>query len=190
MLSETEMRILRQELEKGLKRYKETEKIKFNMSHNMLERLIFLNEGKRKVIAFDFELIKKLDLSNVSFDNVAIIDADFTGSTGAIIDPQTIYDKSFEETKLTDVEINGSFVGVNVYGTDFTGSKGAKIDPQTVRDKLFYGTKLTDVKINGSFEGVNVYKADFTGAIISSKIDFYNEEYQDIEIEFVKKLKL
>lgn len=190
MLSETEMRILRQELEKGLKRYKETEKIKFNMSHNMLERLIFLNEGKRKVIAFDFELIKKLDLSNVSFDNVDVKGRDFTGSKGVKINPQTVYNKSLYQTKLTNVELDGSFNGVHVEFADFTGSKGAIIDPQTVYDKSLFSTKLKDVKINGIFEGVNVYKADFTGAIINSKIDFYNEEYQDIEIEFVKKLKL
>jgi hypothetical protein len=61
------------------------------------------------------------------FDDVCITEADFTGSKGAKINPQTIYEKNLDSTKCADVEFIGSFNDVGIEFADFTGSNYEEI---------------------------------------------------------------
>lgn len=86
---------LRKDLVSELLKYEGNEKIKLDLSIEELEDLIFtFNCSGARKIAINFELIKKLDLSGVSFDNVDIRHLDFTGSKGVKINPQTVYNKN------------------------------------------------------------------------------------------------
>lgn len=91
----------------GLAQYDGIDKIRLDMSHVMLEKLIFLQEEEgRKTFAFDFNLIKKIDLSGVSFDDVSVEYVDFTGSKGeTAINPQTVFLGSLVGTTLSDVKL-------------------------------------------------------------------------------------
>ncbi len=53
-----------------------------------------------KIAAFEFELIKKLDLTNVSFNDVIVNGLDFMGCKGTVIDLDIIYNCSFRGTIL------------------------------------------------------------------------------------------
>lgn len=148
MINETELQKLREELRLGLAQYDGIDKIRLDMSHEMLEKLIFLQEEEgRKTFAFDFNLIKKIDLGGVSFDDVSVEYVDFTGSKGAVINPQTVELKSLLKTTLAGVKFIGSFDGADVRAADFTRSKEAVINPQLVYNKSLLGAKLADVKL-------------------------------------------
>ena len=68
-------------------------------------------------------LKRKIDLSNVSFDNVDVELVDFTGTKGVKLNPQKVYDKSLYGAKLNGVEIIGNIDGVETHLTDFSGAK-------------------------------------------------------------------
>lgn len=72
------------------------------------------------------------------------------------INPQTIYRKTLNSTKLSGVKFIGSFDGARIYLTDFTGSKGAKINPQTIYDKSLCRTVCADVEFTGPFDDVKM----------------------------------
>ena len=149
------------------------ERIKFNADKELVEAILFDKEKDgEKRIAYCFKnVLNKFDFTGISFDNVDITSTDFTGSKGVKINPQTILNKFFYNTKLCDTEIEGSFDDVIVYHyTDFTGSKGAKINPQTLGRKDLVGIKLCDTEIIGSFAGVDIRNTDFTGSK-GAKID-------------------
>ena len=153
-----------------LSKYNGKDKILFyGIEPELLKEIVF----KKILIPGDtrYELRKKwskiynhIDFSNISFDDVDIIEISFKGSKGVKINPQTVYKKLLCATKLYDTEIIGTFDGVNIYGTDFTGSKGAKINPQTVYNKNLSNSKLCDAEIIGSLDGVNINGTDFTGS--------------------------
>lgn len=172
MLNNKEIENLREKFKTLLNDYNKSEKIKLEIPKEILENLIFMVNKKNyfKYPALDFELIKKLDLTDISFDGVNVSGLDFTGSKGVKINPQTIWEKKLGGTKLNNVEIVGSFDDVIIINTDFTGCIGAKIDPQTVWKKVLAGTILNGCEIDGSFEGVCVQKTDFTGST-GAKID-------------------
>ena len=72
---------------------------------------------------------ERKDVSNtMGFYDVSIYGADFTGSHGAVINPQKILDKDLRKARLCDVEITGSFDHAKLDGTSFKGSRGASID--------------------------------------------------------------
>ena len=178
-------RVLIEELSKykesGLKEY-----ITLDIDKEILHDILF----KDHKFAIPNDLWKLLDLSNVSFDGICVEYIDFTKSKGAVIDPQTVWNKDLTGTKLADVKIEGSFDGVYVYGADFTGSDGAVIDPQKVKYRSLYETKLTDVKIEGTFDDVYVVKTDFigsNGAIIDPQTVYdkslYETKLTDVEIK-------
>lgn len=138
---------LRNELAKELYNYYGTEKIKFDLTKEELEDIIFEYENpKKKKMAFNFTLIKKIDLSGVDFTNVDISGLNFNGSKGVQINPQTVYNKDLSDVTATDVEFIGSFDDVLIVKSDFTGSKGARIDDDTAK-KITGSCNLTDVEI-------------------------------------------
>ena len=103
---------------------------------------------------------------NGSFDGVYVYGADFTGSMGAWIDPQTISCSNLEETKLSNVCFVNNFDGISIEGADFTGSINAFIDPQTITHKSLVGVTLKDAHIiNKNMDGVTLKNTNFTGVI-------------------------
>lgn len=181
MLAEEQIQDLRNNLIKKLTHYSGKEKIKLDIPDNVLDQILFDGPRRNKQIAFDFELMKKLDLSNVSFDNLFCIEEglNFTGSKGAKINPQIIFYDYLKNSILCDVEFTGSFDGVDVSGANFTGSKGAKINPQTIENKSLENTVLCDVEFNGPFDSVNICGADFTGSK-GAKICVKNNQQDNI----------
>ena len=110
---------LREELRKNLEEYKSTDHYYLDIDKEIY-RDILLNKDDYS-FAIDFNLVKKLDLSNFSFDNVNVKGLNFKGSKGVIINPQKIFEKDLSFCNLEDVTINGSFNDVLVYYTNFKG---------------------------------------------------------------------
>jgi uncharacterized protein YjbI with pentapeptide repeats len=164
VMYEYQLEELRKELIRKLEEYTDNKKIKLNIESKEIEELIFIKHSEYIAEAFDFELIKKLDLTGVSFEQVCIEDVDFTGSYGVQINPQTVYNKNCRDTKFCDVEIVGSFDGVCIIDANFKGSKGAQINPQRILNKNCSRVVFRDAKIIGSFDDVSIIGADFTGS--------------------------
>lgn len=162
------IRVSRIILEEILIKYSNTEKLKITLPPKLLENLIFVRKNINGDCylepAFDFNLIKKLDLTNASFDNVDIRCLDFTGSYGVVLDPQKVYQKSVIKTILASTKIVGDFDDVIVTFADFTRSHGAKIKPEKVASKDLSYTKLCDVEFTGTFDNCNIIGSDFTGS--------------------------
>ena len=132
---------------------------------NIIFKENVLEDGKvYKEIAIPERLFRKIDFSNVSFDNVCICGFDFTGFIGVKIDPQTVYDKDFSFCVLSGVLFDGSFDGVNLSKTNFTGSRGARINPQTIPKKDLSKCKFSGVEFIGPFDGVKITGSNFTGS--------------------------
>ena len=133
-------------------------------SKESLDRIIFDRSIYNVKCIFHvlFRLKSRIDFDGVSFDGANISEADFTGSKGVRINPQTLCNKSLLG-KYTDVEFIGPFDGINISSADFTGSKGVRINPQTLCSKNLSG-KYTDVEFIGPFNNVDISSADFTGS--------------------------
>ena len=187
-LNEEKICELRNELMKVLISHHGEDKIKFDMPVKYLEQLIF-DTDKRGVKSFvtSFNYIKKIDLTDVCFDDVSVSHKDFTGSKGVRINPQKVKDKNFWETILTDVEIIGSFDGATLYKTNFKGSKGAKVDVQKLGTKRIVGVNFADAMVIGTFEGVELEYVDFTGSI-GTKMEYcYSKQFTNCnftDVEF------
>ena len=173
---------LRKDLTKLLEKFEknkvnnEETHIKLDIAPKLLEKIIFENiADDTKDFAIPMELLKNLDLTGISFEDVDIRMVDFTGSKGAVINPQEVYYKNMSGAKLSGVELVGSFEGVNIVNTDFTGSTGAVINPQEVYDKDMNGAKLNGVTIIGSFKDVDYKDADFTGTIFDESKKYKDE---------------
>ena len=126
--------------------------------------ILFNERGSYKKFAIPERLLKKIDFSNVSFDNVDIRGMDFTELKGVKINPQTVYDQNLSRCKFSGVEFIGPFDGIYLYETDFTGSKGAKIKPQKFLRKELIGCTLSGVEFIGPFDGTYLRETDFTGS--------------------------
>ena len=114
----------------------------------------------------EFNKIKKLDLSGVCFDGINVIGFDFTGCKGVKINPQTVWDKSLEDVKLSGVEIIGSFdsiidslAGVDIEDTDFTKSSFAKMELRKVKYNALKQIILNEIETNSSnLEKIKILK--------------------------------
>lgn len=71
--------------------------------------------------------LRNLDLNNVLItgicDNVGVRGTNFTGSRGAVINPQTVYEKDLFFTVLKDAIVVDDFKDVDTYYTCFDGAK-------------------------------------------------------------------
>lgn len=81
-----------------------------------------------RILLSDYsEILKYIDLTGISFSGLDVSYKNLEG-TNADIDPQTVYKKSLENTKLKNLDMSGKdFSGVNVVGADLEGTN-AKID--------------------------------------------------------------
>ena len=124
-----------------------------------------------------------------TFDGVYIGEADFTGSTGAVIDPKKLHVNrssfyrsrdyhDYYSIKMAGCKFSGvtftrkianykvhypEFYLPDIKGSDFTGSKGAVIYPDKYIDLI--NTTLKDTRILGKIEQVRMTGANFKGAI-------------------------
>ena len=146
---------------------------------NIIFKEIEVKEGKvYKEFAIAKRLLKKIDFSNVSFDNVCIRGLNFTGYMGVKINPQRVYNKDLRGCTFSGVEFVGSFDYTYMYDTNFAGSKGVRIDPQRVYKKDLRGCTFFGVKFIGPFDGAKISRANFTGskgALISPQKIYYRD---------------
>lgn len=158
---------------------------KIIIKKSILEKLIFDNKlcycknqdynnivKTCKVFSVDKNILEKLDLSEVSFDDFLAENVDFSGLYGVKLNPQKVYSKSLCCSILNGVEIIGSFDDVNVERTNFNGILGNnKLNPQTVNSKSLYGAILSGIEIIGSYNNVNVERTNFKGVLGNNKIN-------------------
>lgn len=158
---------------------------KIIIKKSILEKLIFDNKlcycknqdydnivKTCKVFSVDKNILEKLDLSEVSFDDFLAENVDFSGLYGVKLNPQKVYSKSLCCSILNGVEIIGSFDDVNVERTNFKGILGNnKLNPQRVNSKSLYGAILSGIEIIGSYNNVNVERTNFKGVLGNNKIN-------------------
>ncbi len=146
---------------------------------NIIFKEIEVEDGKvYKEFAIPKRLLKKIDYSNISFDNVCIRGLNFTGYMGVKIDPQKVYKQDLRGCTFSGVEFDGSFDYTYMYDTNFAGSKGVRIDPQRVYKKDLRGCTFFGVKFIGPFDGAKISRANFTGskgALISPQKIYYRD---------------
>lgn len=174
MFEKRKIKELRKILEKELSLYRGSKKIKLNIDASILDKILFSKQYDKnrklyKTFAINFFKIKKLDFSDISFDNVNIEGMNFCDSKGIKINPQTIYNKSMYATDLNNVEFIGPFDDVKIAYADFRRSKGAIIDPQIVFEKDLRLTNLTDTTITGTFEGTKLLNTLYNNEEIKVK---------------------
>lgn len=102
------------------------------ISEDLIEFFIFEDETKTK-IKENFSL-KGLDLSKVDFKNIEISGANFKGSMGARINPQSVKDKNCSNVNFCDVEVIGPFDNCNIEGASFKGIKFGPLDPELLKE--------------------------------------------------------
>ena len=138
-----------------------------------------------------------------NFIGAQICNADFTGSIDAVINPQTIKNKSLTDTVLTDAYVIGEDMnGVILNNTDFRGCKGnILIDPQKVAHKGLIDCKLSGVTIIGPLDGCRLLGTDFTGSkgayyegsnygLVNSKTNFNGVDTSKIDEEINNKERI
>ena len=103
-----------------------------------------------------------------SFDGVNIYRTDFTGSSGAYINPQTVLNKSLTSSNFSDVIFIGRFADAYIRCSSFKGSYNVIINPELIRNKDLSYTTLENVLFTGNFDGVSVIGANFKGSFNAS----------------------
>lgn len=166
---------IRNELEQELKQYDiEQGHIQLNIPSKVLEKIIFKHNYTCDCLefAFDFEQIKKLDLSSVSFDGVKVFNKDFSNSKGVKINPQTVHEKNIMNTILKDVEIVGSFDDVKIKGASFKGSVGAIVDLCCIYENDARNVDFCDAYVvNYRYRGAKTTGASINGVLKSIELD-------------------
>ena len=144
--------------------------------NNSFSNVIIETEPDEKIVisdvAFDSCIFNNINFSNIKLDNVDLIDVifkdcdlsymDFTGSYGAVVNPQVIYEKSLKSTNLTDALLvrNPSFDDCYVTKTTFSG-QDVSLNPQTLRNKTINHCHFNGVEFIGNdemFKNINLKK--------------------------------
>lgn len=206
-LTKQEIRKIREILKEKLEKYYGKEHIKLDIEPKDLEKIIFkpkLNslvylqnlavgnsrEDSKELatyytFAIDLDLLKKLDLTGVSFFQVDVRGENFAGSKGINLSPQFVYLQDFSHTTLTDVKILATFHDCKIVGTNFTGSKGAIIEPQKVHKKNLSYAILKNVEIKGYIDDCIVEGTVFDENINVDKL--YSSKTQEKLITSINK---
>ncbi len=121
-------------------------------------------------------LYKKVDFSNVSFDDVAVNGVDFSGWHNVTLNPQKVYQRDMSYTKLKGVKVIGSLHNCRILGIDTTGSSGVVVCTHGVYQGIMNYATLTDAVVIGDFEGIYTEGMDLTGAIMKESADIINFE--------------
>lgn len=110
-------------------------------------------------------VLKYIDLTNIDFKEQDITFIDFT-ETNANINPQTIYEKNLQNTKLIGDFKDKSFDGVYIFGTDFSNATNVHINPQKIKNKSIIKANVDGVDFdNNSFEGVHVTETNIENSL-------------------------
>lgn len=134
----------------------------------------YCNDGRSKRFALPRDICKKIDMSNVSFDNFEAVNFDFSDLVGVRINPNNLYLLEIKNVDFSNVTFLDEFRNCTVIKTNFQGNAGTIIDGKHVEGAIFaegmrYGggnefadvtfTKPINNVINGSISGT-----DFTGS--------------------------
>ena len=148
-------------------------KINLYLPVSLLEEIIFDKMGKKRILVFPLDILKRIDLHGVSFDYVEISGMDFSELEGIYINPQTIpsqiyqdgnslYDirKIFNTRKIQcdclvnhdlsncnfkGVTFTGSFDNCLIINSNFSGSYGAVIELQKLHKMIFNDCQIISV---------------------------------------------
>jgi len=169
-MKKTTIKEVRKVLFDYLKDY-EGEPITLDFSNEILREILFDKNFSGDYFFANYndetrELYKKIDYSNVCFDNFGEYYPGFSfeGFKGIKLNPQTMNSSLFKNVTFTDVEFIGPFDNIDITEANFTGSKGAVINVQKIARKSLYRTILKDVEIKGIFNGAIIREANFSGA--------------------------
>lgn len=134
----------------------------------------YCNNGRSKRFALPRDIYKKIDMSNVSFDNFEAVNFDFSDLVGVRINPNNLYLLEIKNVDFSNVTFLDEFRNCTVIKTNFQGNAGTIIDGKHVEGAIFAGgmrygggngfadvtfTKPINNVINGSISGT-----DFTGS--------------------------
>ncbi len=188
---EYKIQLLRERIINELSQLENGMHIKLDYDPLILDMLLFENlikshsfirgEREYKVIgrtfAFNKDILKKIDFSNVIFDNFNAEGYDFSGLFNVKIDPQKLYNKSLSHAILDGVTFIGSFNDVIIDHANFKGSKGAYINPNSLgiapycsqdvflKGCIFDGVTFTDIiKCENEHKYFYISGANFTGS--------------------------
>ncbi len=102
------------------------EVIKPNLAPLTLESIVFkyMNEERtEKTFALPFDLISRIDFTDISFDDFNCEGVDFSNLHNVTIIPSNVYGKSLKNAILIGVNINGSLDNIDIEGTIFENEK-------------------------------------------------------------------
>ncbi len=134
----------------------------------------YCNNGRSKRFALPRDIYKKIDMSNVSFDNFEAVNFDFSDLVGVRINPNNLYLLEIKNVDFSNVTFLDEFRNCTIIKTNFQGNAGTIIDGKHVEGAIFAGgmryggeNEFADVTftepinnvINGSISGT-----DFTGS--------------------------
>ncbi len=157
-------KILKRKLIRYSKKSLKQERIKIQK-----ELLQCLLPALLEIITKDEEILKYLDLSEVSFAGMDVKGKNFKDSN-ANIDPQTIKDKTLFYTNLKGIDLShADFYNVNLIGANLENT-GAQIDPQLIYDKCLYNTNVKGCTLINlsSLDSLKRQPADFTNVNIEN----------------------
>ena len=102
----------------------------------------YCNNGRSKRFALPRDIYKKIDMSNVSFENFRAHRVDFSKLTGVVIEPSKLAGKTCCDVNFSGVKFLGEFSSIFLEGCKFGGSVNAVIG-----DDVRYGgvNDFTDV---------------------------------------------
>lgn len=149
-----------------LENYTGKELIKLPYDSYFIKEILF-NKDKDNNYIFINELenvYRKIDFSNIPFNNVIVINKDLSKYHNIFINPKTIGKKSLYGTVVENVTFIDNFDDVDIRFTNFRKSHNANVNQQRIKYKSLYGTVAEDVTFERGFNHVDIRYTDFTGS--------------------------
>ncbi len=115
---------------------------------------------KQKRFALPFDVLRKIDMSDVSFDDFDLKQIDFSKFTGVRIDPNKLYMKQCDDVNFFGVTFMDKFSDCYIASCDFKGSKNAVIDTA----RLGGYNSFCDVTFESPITNGSIGYSDFTGS--------------------------
>lgn len=146
--------------------YTDEELIKLPYDSNFIKEILFEKDKDNNYIFInDLENVyRKINFSNIPFDNIIVINKDLSKYHNIFINPRTIGKKSLYGSKVENVTFIDNFDGVDIRFTNFRKSHNAIINQQRIKYKSLYGTVAEDVTFERGFNHVDIRYTDFTGS--------------------------
>lgn len=159
----------REELVKVLEKQEKPVKLEGFTTEELDEILFDYEEEERikKRFALPPEVLRKIDMSNVSFDNFCAYHVNFSGMTGVRIDPNKLYKKSCWGTVFEGVTFLNKFTAGHIEECNFTGSHNAVIGGNSIiGNDITLGVRnvFKDVTFGSPIMKGNIVGSDFTGS--------------------------